>query len=97
MALRELLERDRNEASAYHNLGTVLRRTKRPETAVDSYEESLRLRPANPATLLELGRALKGAGRHAEAAAIWTELIRLVPNSPSATEAASESHQGPAL
>jgi Flp pilus assembly protein TadD len=63
-----LAERSPGDASARHNLGTLLLRARRYDDAAESYREALHLRFDNPATHLHLGYALKEAGRTAEAA-----------------------------
>ena len=56
-ALRRLAERSPSDASARHNLGTLLLRAKRYDEAAESYREALGLRPDNPVTHLHLGYA----------------------------------------
>jgi Flp pilus assembly protein TadD len=81
-----LIERSPDDASAHHNLGTLLLRTRRFDEAAESYREALRLRPDNPATYLHLGYALKEAGRTAEATLAWEQVLRLAPGDPAALE-----------
>jgi Flp pilus assembly protein TadD len=71
IALRRLIDRVPDDASARHNLGTLLLRSKRFKDATIAFREALQLRPDNLATHLHLGYALKGNGRIAEAASVF--------------------------
>ncbi len=82
-ALRRLIGRDPEDASAHHNLGTLLLRNKRFKDATIVFREALRLRPENLATHLHLGYALKGNGRIAEAASVFENALRLAPEDPA--------------
>jgi O-antigen biosynthesis protein len=84
-ALRQLIARDSEDASAHHNLGTLLLRSCRVEEAEQAYRQSLRYRSNHPATYLQLGYALKQGGRIAEAAAAWEQVLRLAPGHPVAS------------
>ncbi len=46
----------------------------------------MRFRPGYPATYLNLGYALKDAGRIGEAVVAWEQVLRLAPDDPSARE-----------
>jgi GT2 family glycosyltransferase/tetratricopeptide (TPR) repeat protein/2-polyprenyl-3-methyl-5-hydroxy-6-metoxy-1,4-benzoquinol methylase len=61
-ALRELIRRCPEDASAHHNLGAIHMRAGRPRQAVEAYRESLRLRPNAPHTRAQLEQALRAAG-----------------------------------
>jgi tetratricopeptide (TPR) repeat protein len=89
---RQVLQQDRDNASAYYRLGIALSAQGRYGEAEVAYLEALRLEQ-NPLTLLaysvprihfELGIALAEQGRYGEAEAAYRESIRLDPNSPSA-------------
>jgi Flp pilus assembly protein TadD len=56
--LRALIDHAPDDASAYHNLGTLLMRSGRHEEAMQVYRQSLRYRPNYAATYLNLGYAL---------------------------------------
>jgi tetratricopeptide (TPR) repeat protein len=75
---------DPQDASAYHNLGTLLLRTARYDEAVQAYRQSVRFRLNHPATYFSLGYALKDSGRIEEAVGAWEQALRLAPNDPSA-------------
>jgi GT2 family glycosyltransferase/tetratricopeptide (TPR) repeat protein len=85
-ALRRLAERSPGDASARHNLGTLLLRARRYDEAADSYRESLGFRLDNATTHLQLGYALKEAGRTAEAVLAWEQVLRLAPDDPAAVD-----------
>jgi tetratricopeptide (TPR) repeat protein len=69
---------------AHNNLGRVHFQEGRPEEAVASYRESLRLEPGNSYTHHNLGLALQQLNRLAEAEAPFTEAVRLDPTLLSA-------------
>ncbi len=79
-----LLARDPGDASAYHNLGTLLMRSERYAEAVEAYRRSIELRPHHAATHLNMGYALKDCGRLDEAALEWEQTLRLAPHDPVA-------------
>ena len=62
-ALKNLIDHDPDDPSAYYNLGTLLLRTRRYDEATSAYRQSLRYRTNHPATYLNLGCALKDSGR----------------------------------
>jgi tetratricopeptide (TPR) repeat protein len=81
-ALKTLIARDPQDPAAYHNLGTLLLRTRRYDEAACAYRQSLRSRTNHPATYLNLGAALKDGGRMSEAVAAWEQALRLAPGDP---------------
>jgi GT2 family glycosyltransferase/tetratricopeptide (TPR) repeat protein len=85
-ALRTLLDRDPGDASAYHNLGTLLLRSRRHHEAVKALGHSLSLRPDHAATHLNLGYALKDSGRIDQAVLAWKQALRLAPNDLAARQ-----------
>jgi tetratricopeptide (TPR) repeat protein len=85
-ALLASIDRDPRDASAFHNLGTVMMRSGRHEDAVRAFERSVLLRPNFAATHLSLGYALKDCGRIEEAASAWEQASRLAPNDPTARQ-----------
>jgi tetratricopeptide (TPR) repeat protein len=85
-ALRTLLDRDPGDASAYHNLGTLLMRLRRHHEAVKALEHSLSLRPDHAATHLNLGYALKDSGQIDQAVLAWKQALRLAPNDLAARQ-----------
>ena len=85
-ALTRRIELDPDDASAYLDLGTLSRRTRRDDQAVQAYRQSLHVRPGYPATYLNLGYALKDSGRFGETVAAWEQMLRLAPGDRSASE-----------
>lgn len=85
-SLRQLVARCPDEASAHHNLATVLLRQGRRQEAVECYQTALRLRPNWAPTHLQLGYAWRELGRHDEAAAAWRAVLDLAPDDPHAQE-----------
>ena len=83
---RELIARDPQNASACHNLGSVLYKLGRFDESAISYRESLRLRPNSASTYLHLGYAHREAGRIQEATAAWEEALKLSPEDPLAKD-----------
>jgi tetratricopeptide (TPR) repeat protein len=75
--LRMLAERQPRDASAQHNLGTVLLNLKRFDEAVAAFRLSLELRPNSAVTHQNLGYALQGLGKEEEAKAAFAEAERL--------------------
>ncbi len=86
-SLSELVRRDPQDASAYHNLGTVYYLAHQHAKAVETYRKSVELRPNAPGTLLYLGHALKEMGSVEEAVAVWREALRLAPTDSAVLEA----------
>jgi O-antigen biosynthesis protein len=86
-ALRTLLAGHPEDASAHHNLGTVLLRLRRFSEAEEAYRRSLRYRPDHSETYLYLGHALAECGRNAEAADAWMHVLRLSPGDSRALDA----------
>ncbi len=74
-ALEDLARRDPLDGANHHNLGAVLVQRGAAEQAIQSYRESLRLRPNYPATLHQLGHACSAAGRIAEAREAFRQLL----------------------
>jgi glycosyltransferase involved in cell wall biosynthesis/Tfp pilus assembly protein PilF len=77
VVLRKLVQREPGDASARHNLGTMLLQLNRLEDAEAEYRTSLELRPNSPATHQNLGYVLRGLGRTDEANAAFAEAVRL--------------------
>jgi Flp pilus assembly protein TadD len=71
----------------HHNLGLVALRRHHAAAAVAAFRRSLELRPDTPATLVQLGHALRLAGQPDEALAVWRQAQRLDPCDRGATEA----------
>jgi FkbM family methyltransferase len=97
-ALRELVDRDSNDALAYHNLGIVCRRLGKTSEAIAAFQDSLRLQRQSVNTHLQLGYALCEASRLPEATASWKEVLRLQPDNTEASKAlqsATETTQIP--
>jgi GT2 family glycosyltransferase/tetratricopeptide (TPR) repeat protein/SAM-dependent methyltransferase len=94
-ALRSLIESHSNDASAHHNLGTLLLRLKRYDEAASSFRQALRQRSDAPATYLHLGYALKESGRADEAVAAWQQVLRLAPDDAAAREELMRARQRP--
>jgi tetratricopeptide (TPR) repeat protein len=65
--MRELLARERDDATTWFGLGQTLLALGRPAEAVEALGEAVRLRPSYTAAHRDLGRALLEAGRPEEA------------------------------
>lgn len=91
-ALHELTKRDPEDAAAHHNLGTAYLRVGETDRAVDSFRQSLCLRPNSPITSLHLGYALRKAGAIEQAEEIWRAALRSAPDHEE-LKAALESHR----
>jgi tetratricopeptide (TPR) repeat protein len=83
-AFCELTELAPQDASAFHNLGTIRQRLKQPENAARAFRESLKLRPNYPLTHLQLGYALKESGAREDAARAWKTVLQLDPTNTEA-------------
>ena len=84
-ALKSLIEHDPHDASAHHNLGTLLLRPA-PRRGGAGLPAVAAL-PAEPrGHLPQLGYALKDSGRLTEAVTAWEHVLRLVPGDPSARQ-----------
>ena len=86
-----------DDASAHHDLGTLMMRAGRHDEAVQEYHQPLRYRPNYAATYLNLGYALKDSGRIDEAARAWDRAARLSPSDPTARQELARLGQEPAL
>ena len=96
-ALRELIDHSPDDASAHHNLGTLMLRAGRRDEAVQAYHQSLRYRPNYAATYLNLGYALKDSGRIDEAATAWEQVVRLSPRDATARQELARLGRVPAV
>jgi uncharacterized protein HemY len=76
-----------HDAAAHHNLGTLYLRTARYRAATDAYRQSLRHRPESAVTCVHLGDALKDAGDHGQAVAVWRPALDQAPGHPAAMKA----------
>ena len=74
----------RSLPEAYHNLGLAYNRMERPDAAIQSVREAVRLRPAYAAAYAGLGDALLAAGQVDEARRALERVIALQPDSPLA-------------
>ena len=81
-ALRQLVDLDPTDASAHHNLGTVLLRARHFGEAVDAFRSSLRIRPDAAETYLHLGYALNELQKNDEAEAAFRIACDLSPEDP---------------
>jgi GT2 family glycosyltransferase/tetratricopeptide (TPR) repeat protein/2-polyprenyl-3-methyl-5-hydroxy-6-metoxy-1,4-benzoquinol methylase len=89
--LQELLRRDPEDPSAYHNLGEALRRLGRLDDAEAALRRSLEIRPRYPLTMLHLGFVLKDLGRPADAVTVLSEALALVPDDQAVQQALKEA------
>lgn len=80
--LRQLLVRVPNHAGARRLLGDLHLRQSDPTAAIVEYRESLRIQPAQPETLGNLGFALAALDRFEEAEAVLRQLVVLAPADP---------------
>jgi tetratricopeptide (TPR) repeat protein len=69
-------------AHAFETLGNVLRATGRPEEALKSYQQSIRLDRRRAAPMRNIGLLLQQAGRFDEAAKIYDQVRQLVGDDP---------------
>jgi len=95
--VRSSIEHDPRDASAHHNLGTLLLATQRCDEAVQEYRQALRYRPNHAPTYLNLGYALKESGRLSEAVPAWEHVLRLAPGDPAARRELMQAGRAPAL
>jgi tetratricopeptide (TPR) repeat protein len=86
-ALAELARRVPEDAAVHHNLGLVALRQHHGAAAVAAFRRSLELRPDTPATLVQLGHALRLDGQPDEAIAAWRQAQQLDPHDRGAAEA----------
>ena len=85
-AFRALIERDPQNAAAYHNLGSILFKLGRYDESVAAYRDSIRLRPQSAATYDHLAFALRESCNMPEAVAAWKTALAIDPNDPIATD-----------
>ena len=82
--IEELISRDPDDASAHHNLGSVLERLGEIDLAICSLNESLRLRPDSILTWRQLGHACNTKGRLEAARKAWNQVLCLEPGDAEA-------------
>ena len=83
-AVAEVIRRDPLDGAAHHNLGTVLLRRSKITQAIQTLQESLRLRPDYPDTYRQLARAHNAVGQLSEARQAWSRVLHWAPNDPEA-------------
>jgi tetratricopeptide (TPR) repeat protein len=88
--LEELVARDPEDASVHFNLGTVRLRRKLIHPAIESFEQSLRLRPDYSLTHIHLGYALRDAEKFDQSLLAFQRALQLSPGNPDATEGARQ-------
>jgi tetratricopeptide (TPR) repeat protein len=79
-SLKELIHLNPENASAHHNLGTVLKLKGDMGRAATEFQDSLRFRPNSAPTYFELGNTLFESGRKQEAIEAWERAQKLEPN-----------------
>jgi tetratricopeptide (TPR) repeat protein len=89
--LLRLLQIDSQDASSYHNLGSVYLESGRFEEAIDAYEHALKLRPQAAHTYVQLGAALRKARRLEEALASFESASQLAPQDAAILEAVQDT------
>ena len=89
-AISELIQRDPEDASAHHNLGTTLLRMGAVDAAIEAFKDSLELRPESATTASQLGLALRDAGRLEKAIEWWKRALELDPEEAIARRALSD-------
>jgi serine/threonine-protein kinase len=83
---RAALRLDPGLAEAHNALGAILCDVKRDHAGAEAeFRAALRLRPDDPEFHFNLGNALRGQRKLAEAAAEYHEALRLEPNTPGPT------------
>ena len=95
-AIRALLAITPEDASAHHNLGSVLLRTSRPSEAVLEFRRSLELRPGSIETRVCLGYGLRAAGDRRGAAETWQAVLASQPDNKEVAEALQSLDKLPA-
>jgi serine/threonine protein kinase/tetratricopeptide (TPR) repeat protein len=78
--LRGVIERERQNATAYRWMGRALEARERNELAEQAYREAIRLRPDVSMYHEELGEFLLYAGRYEDAVTEFQQMIRLTPD-----------------
>ena len=71
---------------ALNNLGVLYLRTRRPQEAIASFEESIRVAPAYDQSYLNLARVYTILGDREKARGVLLELLKQHPDHPQAKE-----------
>jgi tetratricopeptide (TPR) repeat protein len=86
-ALHHLLRLLPDEPGAYHNLGTLYRRSGRHRLAIEALRKSIELSPRNAEMHLHLGYALAATGDRDRATRAFAAALRLEPSNKLALDA----------
>jgi FimV-like protein len=76
-----------------NNLGVLYLRTRRPQEAIASFEESIRVAPAYEQSYLNLARVYSILGDREKARAVLLELLTQHPDHPQAKEQLAQLDQ----
>jgi Flp pilus assembly protein TadD len=82
--MRHRLENDPSNAAAHFNLGALLLSRKDAASAIDHFQDALRLNPEQPMALNDLGAALESEGRLKDALAAFRNALQIEPDYASA-------------
>jgi len=73
------IERDPNSTWAWHGRGDAFQLAEQPESALDAYDEAIRLESKNALSHCGRGNALESLGRLEEAQRAWANALSLEP------------------
>ena len=81
---RKLVDAMPKHAPIFQRLGLIALREGRPNDAVDHFQHSLSIEPADPVCLNNLGNVLRELGRRRESVSAYRQALGYRPDYPSA-------------
>ncbi|WP_298868601.1 glycosyltransferase [uncultured Gimesia sp.] len=88
--LKELSEKDPNDAATLHNLGTAYLIDKQFDESISVFHRSIELRPESGETWLLLGHAFRNSGDSLQAKYAWQETLKHAPDHMEAKQLLAE-------
>jgi predicted TPR repeat methyltransferase len=82
--IRKSLEQNSRNASAYNNLGNILKLSDEPDQALEAYVRAVEIEPRHEEAWSNINVLLEGANNNDDLLPILTEIVRLDPDNPNA-------------
>jgi predicted TPR repeat methyltransferase len=82
--IRKSIEQNSKNASAYNNLGNILKLTDEQDQALEAYVRAVEIEPRHEEAWSNINVLLEGASNNDDLLPILTEIVRLDPDNPNA-------------
>jgi predicted TPR repeat methyltransferase len=82
--IRKSIEQNSRNASAYNNLGNILKLTDEQDQALEAYVRAVEIEPRHEEAWSNINVLLEGASNNDDLLPILTEIVRLDPDNPNA-------------